>query len=95
MRKDVIYLQEVKATIFQASSIMKFIWDQDTCFVFYYEKGKGGVSMLIGPKWSDKITSHGDSPCHRAYSVTFKVLYRLIGIYNIYVANDYREIVSL
>ena len=61
--KDIICLQEIKVVGFQAYSMMKFLWDKAIGFHSNHERGKGGVALLIHPKWESYIDSHGCSEC--------------------------------
>ena len=57
--KDIVCLQEIKVVIFQASCINNFFGDKPLGFHSEHEKGKGGVAMLVRPKWADSILQHG------------------------------------
>jgi exonuclease III len=61
--KDIACLQEIKAIGFQAVCMSKFLWDKATSFHSEHDKGKGGVVILVGPKWAENILQHGCSPC--------------------------------
>ena len=89
--KDIVCLQEIKVVSFQDSCINNFSWDKALGFHSKHEKGKGGVAILVGPKWADSILQHGCSRCQRALWVTFKYEEDIIGVCNIYALNDYRE----
>ena len=93
--KDTVCLQETKVFNFQASCINKFLWDKAIGFHSEHEKGKGGMEMLVGPKWADSIVQHGCSRCQRALWVTFKTGEDIIGISNICAPNDYKERIVL
>lgn len=60
-----------------------------------HQRGKGGVALLISPCWIEKLVSHNYSPYHRAIWAIVKINYSIVGICNIYVANDYRERATL
>lgn len=53
--KDIICLQEIKVTGFQASCMVRFVWDKAIGFHSNHKTGKGGVAILVGPKWVDAI----------------------------------------
>lgn len=90
--KDVICLQVIKVNEYHTFNILKFVWDKAKCLYLGYQRGKGGVVLLINPKWVEKIVSNFYSPCHRTIGEIFNINNTFVGIYNIYTSNDYREI---
>lgn len=93
--KDIICLQEIKIVGFQVYTILKFIWDQSIGYYSNHPRGKGGIAILVGPQWAEKIISNNSSPCHRAMWVIFKHKDIFIGVCNIYAPNDYIDYVAL
>lgn len=89
--KDIICLQEIKVVGFQAHSILKFLWDKAVGFHSNHERGKGGVAILVNPKWESHIVEHGYSPCQRIIWVSLKRDEIVYGICNVYASNNYRE----
>ena len=89
--KDFICLQEIKVVGFQAYSILKFLWDKSIGFHSNHERGKGGVAILICPKWESFIVSHGCSMCQRVIWVIVKQGESFFSICNMCASNNYRE----
>jgi hypothetical protein len=88
---DLIMLQEVKATGFCLESNLNFIWKDAVKFHTNHPHGRGGVVILLSPKWGPRIKCHGISPCNRALWLILEINNRQFGICAIYASNDYSE----
>ena len=88
---DLIMLQEVKAIGFCLESNLNFIWKDAVKIHTNHPQGKGGVVMLLNPKWGLRIKSHGISPCNRAIWLILEINNRQFGICVVYASNDYSE----
>lgn len=84
-------LQELKGIDFVLDSNLNFIWKDAFKVLSNHSKGKGGVSLLIIPKWSPYITGKGVSPCNMVVWVTMNINSLSFGIFSIYASSDYKE----
>lgn len=88
---DCLMLQELKSVGFTLEVGLKSIWRDATPFFTKHPKGKGGVAILLSPKWKSKVLKWGQSPCDRALWVIIKNDNETFGLCSIYASNDYRE----
>ena len=61
-----LMLQEIKATGFALDITLDHICKDVVKIVSNHPKGKGGVALLLHPRWSNHIYDSGISPCNRA-----------------------------
>ena len=59
---DLIMLQEIKFVGFMLESNLNFIWKDALKFSTNHPQGRGGVAILLSPKWDPRIKSFGFSP---------------------------------
>ena len=71
--------------------VLKFLWNKAMCLSTCHNQGKGGLATLNRKHWTKKMVNHGMSPFHRAIWSSFNYKDKVIGFYNIYASNDYRE----
>lgn len=88
---DFVMLQEVKASSFSLDVNLTFVWKDTLRICTKHNKGKGGVVILIYPKWKASILCSEISPCNRAVWVSIKDGDSTFGICTVYAPNDYRE----
>ncbi|GLJ49275.1 hypothetical protein SUGI_1041170 [Cryptomeria japonica] len=88
-------LQEIKAVDFTLYNNLAYIWKDAVKFHTLHTRGKGGVALLVHPKWSSCIIDHGVSPCNRAVWVTIKYNNNSFGICSVYASNDWKERITL
>ncbi|XP_059076993.1 uncharacterized protein LOC131876187 [Cryptomeria japonica] len=88
---DFLMLQELKTINFTLDINLNFIWKDSIKIYSKHLGGKGGVGLLINPRWSNHITNKGCSPCNRAVWASINVDNTLIGVCSIYASNDYKE----
>lgn len=88
---DMIMLQEIKSTGFNLESNLNFIWRDAIKFSTNHPQGRGGVAILLSPKWGPKIKIFGFSPCNRAIWLIFNHNDMEFGVCSVYAANDYME----
>ena len=62
---DLFMMQEIKATGFMLDINLNFIWRHAIKFYSNHIRGKGGIVVLVNPKWGKLITNNGVSPCQR------------------------------
>lgn len=92
---DFLMLQEIKAVDFTLYNNLAYIWKDAVKFHTLHTRGKGGVALLVHPKWSSCIIDHGVSPCNRAVWVTIKYNNNSFGICSVYASNDWKERITL
>ena len=64
-KSDIMMLQEIKTVGFNLDTALNFIYKDSFKIVTNHTKGKGGVALLVNPKWTHFITNFGISPCNR------------------------------
>ena len=84
-------MQEVKAIGFMLESNLNFIWKDAIKLFTKHDRGRGGIALLINPKWENYISENGCSPCQRAVWCTFQHDDNIFGICSIYALNDPKE----
>ncbi len=62
---DLFMMQEIKATGFMLDISLNFIWKDAIKFYSSHIKGKGGIVVLVNPKWGKLITNNDVSPYQR------------------------------
>ena len=65
-KTNILMLQEIKMVGFNLDTALNFIYKDSFKIVTNHTKGKGGVALLINPKWAQSITNFRISPCNRA-----------------------------
>ena len=88
-------MQEIKAIGFMLDINLNFIWKDAIKFYSSHVRGKGGIVVLVNPKWGKLITNNGVSPCQRAIWFTMNINNNQIGIFSIYAPNDTKDRISL
>ncbi|XP_059066391.1 uncharacterized protein LOC131857706 [Cryptomeria japonica] len=92
---DFLMLQEIKAVDFTLHNNLVFLWKDAVKYHTLHSRGRGGVALLVSPKWSNYITNHGISPCNRAVWVTINHNNNCFGICSVYASNAWNERISL
>lgn len=87
-------MQEIKATGFTLETIFNFIWKDAIKFYSNHTRGRGGISLLVNPKWGKLITTNGVSPCQRVVWFIMNIDNNPIGFFSIYASNDTKERIS-
>lgn len=92
---DFLLLEELKYVNFTLETNLNVIWKDSIKFCSSHLKGRGGVSLLVSPRWANFITANGCSPCNRAIQASVNINNTLLGICNIYGSNNYNERIAL
>lgn len=88
-------LQELKSVGFSLDTTLEFIWRDAIKVYTNHPQRKGGVGLLIAPKWTMYLKDKGTSPYNRVAWVTLDIKGSCFGICSIYASNDYKERTSL
>lgn len=88
---DCLMLQELKLVGFTLEIGLKSIWREATPFYTNHPKGKGGATILLNPKWANKVVKWGQSPYERAVWAIIQNDNSTFGFCSIYASNDYQE----
>ena len=86
-----LMLQEIKVTSFALDIVLDHIWKDAFKIVSNHPKGKGGVALLLHPRWSNHIYDSGISSCNRVAWVVLKDNNFSFESCLVYASNNYRE----
>ena len=92
---DIFMMQEVKSVGFTLETNLNYIWPNAIKFYSNHSRGKGGIAVLVNPKWGSFITNNGVSPCQRAVWFIISIDNRPMGFCSIYAPNDAKGRISL
>lgn len=84
-------LQELKSVGFSLDASLDFIWQDAIKIYTNHPKGKGGVGLLLTPKWAMHLKDNETSPYNRVAWATLEMKGSCFGICSIYASNDYKE----
>ena len=92
---DLFMMQEIKTIGFTLETNLNFIWQDAIKFYSNHIRGKGGIVVLVNPKWGSLITNNGVSPCQRVVWFIMNVNNNPMGFCFIYAPNDTKDRISL
>lgn len=92
---DIFMMQEIKSIGFMLDSSLNFIWKDALKFHSNHSRDKGGIAILVNPKWGSVISCNGISPCQRAVWFTMTINNKSVGFCSIYVPNDTKGRITL
>ncbi|XP_059067540.1 uncharacterized protein LOC131858343 [Cryptomeria japonica] len=93
--KPVTKKNEIKSTSFTLETNLNYIWNDAIKFFSNHSRGKGGIAVLVNPKWGPLITNHGVSPCQRVVWFTMNINNTHMGFCSIYAPNDPKKRIAL
>lgn len=92
---DLVMLQEVKATGFNLETNFNFIWKDSIKFHFNHCRDKGGITILVNPKWGSFISDNSISPCNMAVWFIMNINNNFFGFCSIYAPSEVKSRISL